>query len=408
MSSNLKSLYVHIPFCKQKCYYCDFNSYAGKEELVERYVNAVEKEIDTQCVEFEFDNSINRATAQQGNISSTSKKSLPLRRAVATGSNNSFSTIYFGGGTPSVIDSKYIVQIMNQLQCDGEVTLELNPGTITKQKLEDYKSAGINRLSIGLQTTNDNLLKSIGRIHTLKDFDDAYKMAREVGFKNISVDLMIGLSNQTLEDVEQSIQYILKINPEHVSVYSLIVHDELKEKHPNAFSNLPSDEDERKMYYLVCDELKNAGYIQYEISNFAKPGFESKHNLHYWNQDEYFGVGAGASSYINCIRYKNIDSIEEYISKIENGESVAIIEEEQTKESKLREYMILKLRLLEGVSVKEAKKSFDIDILEYFKQEISKMEKKRLLEKLDIPGDTRVALTKKGLDFANVVWEEFV
>ncbi len=378
MKSNLKSLYVHIPFCKQKCYYCDFNSYSGKENYVEKYVKAVLKEIKT----IEVDESSN--------------------------SQHLFKTIYFGGGTPSVIPSQFIIEILSTLECDGEITLELNPGTITKQKLEDYKNAGINRLSIGLQTTNDNLLKSIGRIHTLCEFDDAFKMARDIGFDNISVDLMIGLSNQTLKDVRESLNHVIKLGPEHISVYSLIVHEELEDKHPQAFSNLPSDEEERKMYYLVCEELKKAGYNQYEISNFAKPGYESKHNLCYWNQDDYYGVGAGASSYINNIRYKNLDSIEEYISKINNGENVATIEETQSFESKLREYMILKLRLIEGISVNEAKERFRVNILETFKKEISKMVNEGLLEITVKSGDTRINLTSKGLDFANIVWEEFI
>ena len=371
----MKSLYIHIPFCKQKCYYCDFNSYAGKENLVEKYVEAVEKELFS----------------------------------LQKDKTDKFNTVYFGGGTPSVIPSKYILQIMQSIKCDGEVTLELNPGTITREKLQDYKKAGINRLSIGLQTTNDALLKNIGRIHTLTDFDEAFNMAREEGFNNISVDLMIGLSNQTLEDVKNALNHVIKLNPEHISVYSLIVHDELVEAHKQAFSCLPSDEEERKMYYLVCEELTKAGFEQYEISNFAKPGYASKHNLCYWNQDEYYGVGAGASSYIDGVRYKNVDGIEEYISKIQNNDkSVAIIEEKQTKESKIREYMILKLRLIKGVSANEAKERFKIDIFEFFGKEISKLINLELLEKATVEGDTRLSLTKKGLDLANIVWEEFV
>ena len=273
----LKSLYIHIPFCKSKCYYCDFNSYCGKEDLIEKYVDTVIADI----------------------------KQL----------NEEFSSVYFGGGTPSVIPSKYIKDIMKHIKCNGEITLELNPGTITKEKLLDFKEAGINRLSIGLQAAQDDLLKQIGRIHTLKDFDEAYSLTREVGFNNISVDLMFGLPNQTVKDVEESLNYIIDINPEHVSCYSLIVHDELVEKHPLAFSNLPNDETERQMYYLICYRLLKAGFEHYEISNFAKYGYESKHNMCYWNQDEYYGVGAGASGYINGERYKNADSIEEYISR---------------------------------------------------------------------------------------------
>ncbi len=393
------SLYVHIPFCKQRCFYCDFNSYCNKDSLIESYIEAVKKEIASYFAE----------------------QKPPYE----------FKTVYFGGGTPSYIDSKYIKEIMklvrveDKTQCEGatssspltEITLELNPGTINKEKLIEYKEAGINRLSIGLQATQDDILKNIGRIHTLKEFDDAYNMAREVGFTNISVDLMFGLPNQTLENVNESLDYIIKINPEHISCYSLIVHDELVEKNPNAFKNLPTDEEERRMYYLICDRLKEAGYIQYEISNFAKEGFESKHNMCYWNQDEYIGVGAGASSYINNTRYKNIDDIEKYIVGATSSrpligkliasptnESYIVVEEVQTSESKLKEYMILQLRLIKGVSISKAKELFNIDILDYFKNEIEKLVNLELIK----VEDDHVLLTKNGLDLANIVWEEFI
>ena len=375
----MKSLYIHIPFCKHKCFYCDFNSYCGKDNLINEYIEALKKE---------------------------------LLFVISQSKTNEFKTVYFGGGTPSYIPSKCIKELLSDIKCEGEITLELNPGTITKEKLLDYKEAGINRLSIGLQAVQDDLLKRIGRIHTLKEFDEGYNMAREVGFNNISVDLMFGLPSQTIENVSESIDYILKINPEHVSCYSLIVHDELVKKYPNAFINLPNDDIERKMYYLICERLKETGYIQYEISNFAKPGFESKHNLCYWNQDEYYGIGAGASSYVYNIRYKNIDSIEEYVTcwtsmnDNRNGEhcSPHIIEEVQTSETKLKEYMILKLRLLEGIDIIKANEKFGVDILERFRAEISKMTDLQLLE----IQDGHLRLTAKGLDYANIVWEEFV
>lgn len=364
----MKSLYIHIPFCKSKCYYCDFNSYCGKDDLIEKYIEALKSELkEINC---------------------------------------NFKTVYFGGGTPSNIPSKYIIDLMNEIQCDGEITLELNPGTITKEKLQDYKEAGINRLSIGLQAVQDDLLRRIGRIHTLRQFEEAYNMARSVGFNNISVDLMFGLPGQTVNDVKESLNYLIKINPEHISCYSLIVHDELVEKHPDAFSNLPNDEDERKMYYLICDELKSAGYVQYEISNFAKPSFESKHNLCYWNQDEYYGVGAGASSYINNVRYKNIDSVEQYVAAVINSQNdYQVVEETQNPESKLKEYMILRLRLLDGVSVSDAYDRFKVNVLEVFQREIDKLVN---LDLIEMEKDEHIKLTKKGLDLANIVWEEFI
>ena len=374
----MKSLYVHIPFCKHKCYYCDFNSYCGKEDLIEDYMMALKNELNLEL--------------QQNNDE-------PI-----------FKTVYFGGGTPSVIPAEYINGFLSSIKCDGEITLELNPGTITREKLQIYKKAGINRLSIGLQTTNDVLLKRIGRIHSLKEFEEAYNMAREVGFDNISVDLMFGLPGQTIDDVKNDLDYLIKLNPEHISCYSLIVHDELVDKHPDAFKDLPKDETEREMYYLICNRLKEIGYEQYEISNFAKPSFESKHNLCYWNQDEYYGIGAGASSYINNVRYKNIDNIKEYIMAVNNQNVSAIIdryqivEEIQTPETKLKEYMILRLRLIKGVSVEEAKEKFKENILEVFAKEIEKLQNLELIEK----EEKYIRLTSKGLDLANIVWEEFI
>lgn len=369
----MKSLYVHIPFCKQKCLYCDFNSYSGKENLIDSYCEALKKELQSYYF-------------------------------------NEFQTVYFGGGTPSIIPAEKIEEILKLVKCKGEITLELNPGTIIEEKLIKYKNAGVNRLSIGLQATQDSILKEIGRIHTLKEFEEAFKMARRVGFDNINVDLMFGLPKQTLKDLEESVEYLINLNPEHISCYSLIVHKPI-------FQNLPNDEEERKMYYLIQKRLKEAGYRQYEISNFSKVGRESKHNLCYWNQDEYIGIGAGASSYLNQKRYTNENNIETYINKINQKEIWYTIEEEQDFETKIREYMILRLRLLEGVSKEAVYKKFGVDVLVYFKNEIEKMIQLGLLEMIEENLinenneqviNTWIRLTEKGLDFANIVWEEFI
>ena len=382
----MKSLYIHIPFCAHKCSYCDFNSYMGIDNLIDDYITALIKELKA-VIDFER--------------------------------SNELYSIYFGGGTPSYIQSKYIKEIMSLVKCKGEVTIEVNPGTVTKEKLLDYIECGINRLSIGLQTTNNSLLERIGRIHTLDDFYKTYNLAREVGFKNISVDLMFGLPTQNLDDIKNSLNYVVKINPEHVSCYSLILHDEQLKKYPNVFNSLPTDIDEREMYYLISERLKEAGYIQYEISNFAKKDFESKHNLCYWNQQEYYGIGAGASSYINDIRYKNIENVKDYIKLLNTDYSndsdaqipvsvINRIEEIQNKESKLREYMILRLRLLDGVSSEVVKSKFDIDMFEFFKLEIDKLLEEQLVYVEENNNENYVKLTKKGLDLANLVWEEFV
>lgn len=360
----MKSLYVHIPFCKQKCWYCDFNSYSGKENLMDEYCEALKKELQS----YSFDE---------------------------------FQTIYFGGGTPSILPISKIAEILQLVKCSGEITIEVNPGTVDEEKLRHYRKIGINRLSIGLQATQDSILKEIGRIHTYQEFKEVYRLARKVGFTNINVDFMFGLPKQTVEKVEESIQEIAMLNPEHVSCYSLILHEPI-------FQNLPSDEEERKMYYRIQSLLKEAGYEQYEISNFAKKGRESKHNLCYWNQEEYIGIGAGASSYLEKKRYTNEKNIETYISKIEQKKIVYTIDEEQSLESKLKEYMILRLRLLEGVDVQKAYQKFKINVLEKFEKEINSMEKKGLLEKIEKEKNIWIRLTTKGLDFANIVWEEFV
>ena len=279
----MKTIYVHIPFCKQKCLYCDFNSFDNKEDLIEKYFGALIKEIKLYKID------------------------------------NELETIYIGGGTPSFPNEKYIEELLSNLPKAKEITLELNPGTITESKLLKYKEIGINRLSIGLQAIQDSILKEIGRIHTFKEFDEVFSLARKVGFDNINVDLMHGLPNQKLTDFKESVDYLVKLNPEHISCYSLILHD-------NIFKNLPEDEEEREMYYYAKNELTKNGYEHYEISNFAKAGKKSNHNLVYWNQEEYIGVGAGASSYMDNKRYTNIGGIEEYIERINNNESVNIIE----------------------------------------------------------------------------------
>ena len=267
-------LYVHSPFCKQKCYYCDFVSFAGQEQMEEKYVNALKKEIEKYALENKV----------------MSKHNIEPEFII--------KTIYIGGGTPSYINEKYIVEIINTIRQnfkvkeEAEITIEANPGTVNLEKLATYKKCGINRLSIGLQAVQDTLLKKIGRIHTYSDFLDTYKNARNVGFANINVDLMINLPLQTVKDVEESVKEIIKLKPEHISVYSLIVEEEtpISRMLENKEIKLASDEEERKMYWLVKNILEKHKYIQYEISNFSKLGFESKHNLDCWNQEEYIGL----------------------------------------------------------------------------------------------------------------------
>ena len=292
-------LYIHIPFCKQKCYYCDFTSYCNKDDLIEQYIECLNKEI------IEVGQGIKK---QLGNKYSE------------------ISTIYIGGGTPSYIDCKYIEEILNNIKDitkldKQEITIEVNPGTVTKEKLKSYIGAGINRISIGMQETHNELLSSIGRIHSYKEFENTYKLARDVGFKNINVDVMIGLPNQTINNVEDTMNELIKLNPEHISVYSLIVEEKtpIEKMVLNKSITLPSEELERQMYWKVKEMLEKSEYKHYEISNFAKPEFESKHNTNCWKQKEYFGFGVAAHSYTDGARYSNTDKIEEYITNYKKG-----------------------------------------------------------------------------------------
>lgn len=383
-------IYIHIPFCKQKCNYCDFCSYAKKEELISQYIECLLKEIkdvgNNNKIDFE-----------------NGKDDLFL-----------IKTIYIGGGTPSLIESKYILEIMDniksnfEIQENAEITIEVNPGTVTLEKLEDYIKSGINRLSIGLQSTHEHILKQIGRIHTYLDFLDTYRFAREAGFKNINVDLIIGLPNQTLSQVLDSVEEIVSMEPEHISVYSLILEEgtslykQVEEKN----IELPSEELERKMYWTVKEILEKNNYTHYEISNFAKPNFESKHNLDCWDQKEYIGIGVAAHSYTNGFRYSNTKNLEEYISnyKSEKEENNFIFHEKQNLEDMQKEYMLLGLRKIKGVSIQAFKTKFVANPVYLYHTQLEKLVNNELIE---IDGDD-IKLTKKGLDLANIVWEEFV
>lgn len=390
MNTKNVGLYIHIPFCKQKCQYCDFKSYAGKEKFIDTYIRWLEFELKGvgEGNRLDYENNLDDLAVVK--------------------------SIYIGGGTPSFIDGKYIEEILSianeyyTVDDNAEITIEVNPGTIDKDKFETYLRSGINRISIGLQSTYDRLLKELGRIHTYEDFLNTYNLARSVGFKNINVDLMLGLPNQSLQDLEESLKEIIKLNPEHISVYSLIIEEGTlfyKKLEMNEIV-LPDDELERKMYWGTKKKLENAGYVHYEISNFAKPGFESKHNLSCWNQEEYIGIGVAAHSYTNDVRYSNIDSIEEYIKNYEedNETDNFVFHEKQTKISKMKEFMMLELRKIQGIRIQDFKNKFGENPIYLYRKELEKLVNEELLE---IDGDI-IKLTNKGIDLANLVWEEFV
>ena len=375
-------IYIHIQKKKKKCSYCDFKSFENiNENIKKEYIEALIKEI----------------------------------QLTKNNSNYIVSTIYIGGGTPSFIDEKYIKEILQaiykkwEIKPEVEITIEINPGTINKSKLEAYRMMGINRLSIGLQSTNDYLLKKIGRIHNYQDFLDTYILARKTGFENINVDLMLALPEQTLENLMQSVRKIINLNPEHISIYSLILEEntELFSKVQKGEEALVKDELEREMYWKSKEAFEEAGYIHYEISNYSKKGYESKHNKNCWSQKEYLGFGIAAHSYLEEKRFCNIDNLNKYIENIKKGnlEENRIIEEKnRTKENIAKEYMMLGLRKIEGVSISEFQRKFELNPLFYFRFEISKLQKLDLIE-VDLDN---IRLTKRGLDLANIVFEEFV
>lgn len=377
-------LYIHIPFCKQKCYYCDFVSYAKNEKFFERYIEALLEEMNNF-----FDNN-----------------------------DVEIKTIYIGGGTPSIIDAKYIEKIMNffkekdLLKKTKEITIEVNPGTVDEEKIKCYKKAGINRLSIGLQSTDDNMLKKIGRIHCYKDFLNTYKFAKEAGFDNINVDIMIDLPKQKISDVKNTLEKIINLElepPKHISVYSLIVEENtpIEKMINDGTLELPDEENERNMYWYVKNFLELNGYNHYEISNFAKDGYESIHNSDCWKQKEYIGFGVAAHSFINDVRFGNTSNLDEYLRNCENKdfEDNRIIDEvEKDLFSNEQEFMLVGLRMIDGVSIQEFKNKFGENPIFVFKSELSKLVEDGLL----MVDFDKIKLTNRGLDLANLVWEEFV
>ena len=374
-------VYVHVPFCVRKCYYCDFVSYSDKLEMQEEYIKKLIEEIE--------DN-------------------IKLLR------NNEITTIYIGGGTPSSVKPELIKIVLDKI-CEVaniknkenvEITIEVNPGTVTKNNLQMYKNYGINRLSIGLQSTNDKLLNEIGRIHNYEQFLNTYNWAVEAGFRNINVDLMLGLPTQTISDLKESLEKIidLKPSPKHVSVYSLIVEEgtQIEKKISKGELKLPEEADERNQYKYTKNYLELNGYKHYEISNFAQPGYESKHNMNCWEQKQYVGFGLAAHSYVEGCRYSNTCDLEEYLNK--DSKDVKIIHEEQTLEDMQKEYMLLGLRKIDGVSISKFKEKFGENPIYLFRNELQKL----VEEDLIVVDLDNIRLTNKGIDFANLVWEEFV
>lgn len=379
--NNSIGIYIHIPFCKSRCYYCDFVSSVTKEDLIEKYIDAV-------CMQI-------------------------LQNAEILSEYN-ITSVYFGGGTPSYIDSKYIKKIIDTLFLFSnnieEITLEINPGTVDKDKMLIYKECGINRLSIGLQSTHNDILKHIGRVHTYEEFISTLALANEVGFNNISVDLMYPLPNLSFTRFKESVDKIISLkneyNIKHISIYNLELHENTKLYFliKEGFLNLVDEDEEYEMKTYLESVLDKNGFKRYEISNFALDGFYSKHNLNYWNQGQYLGIGAAASSFLAGTRYTNIKNIEKYIENIFNNKNVIIESEDLDKLDLMKEYVILQLRLENGLNIQKFKKRFECDISNIFGKELNDLINNGLIEK----NEENIILTKRGKEVANIVWEQFI
>lgn len=378
-------IYIHIPFCNRKCYYCNFTSFENKEDAIEKYIDAL-------CVEI-------------------------LKNAEILSQYN-IKTVYIGGGTPSYIDSLYIKKILDTIKLFSkqndkefiEVTIEVNPNSTTLEKLNMYKECGINRISVGVQSTHDNVLKNIGRMHNFSEVVTTLENINKMGIDNISIDVIYPLPGLSLNMFEETLDTIKlfkdKYNVKHVSIYNLEVHEDtkldflLKEK----FLSLPDEDEEYLMKEMLNNKLNDFGFNKYEISNFSLPGYESKHNLMYWNQEKYLGFGVGASSFFYGSRYKNIECIDKYINGIYNDQNIILEKDELDKLNLMKEYIILNLRLTKGVNIKDFYKKFGKDIFGLFKSEFDNLISNNLI----IQNEENLYLSKRGEEVANIVWEKFI
>ncbi len=399
------SIYIHIPFCKRKCNYCDFASFAGKEDLIDQYISV---------------------------IASEAKQSLSF---LPTTCDLKLKTIYIGGGTPSLLSPKQLEKILETLKpwhldsarrpiqsrtlsvVEGffeiEITLECNPGTVDLEKLKAYRDLGINRLSIGAQSFDDNELKILGRIHTAKDIYETVENARKAGFENINLDLIFALPNQTLDNWKQTLSKAAALNVEHISTYNL----QIEEKTPFHLQlktcdlRLPEEEIEAQMYEYAMDYLPTKRYKQYEISNFSKPGFECKHNIVYWKNGNYLGLGVSAASHINGKRFENTSDLKKYLSYAQCSMlGVACSElEHKSQNTDLRtreisDTIFMNLRLLEGIDKQEFKERFNQNIEDLYAKEIQELVRDGLIDN----NSDHLKFTRHGILLANEVFKKFI
>lgn len=339
----MAGIYVHIPFCKSKCRYCDFASFPDKITFAESYMACVYREMSMRKEELK---------------------------------NYTFDTLYIGGGTPSVVDESYIAMLVAaakknfSLKDNAEITIEINPGTISAGKIDMYSKCGINRYSVGLQTAIDSQLREIGRIHTLNEFVTCAKLLKN---KNFSVDVMIGLKNQTVDDVLKTIEVASAFGASHISMYALTPEDGTPIYTDYLNGELPDSDEVAEMYAAGVKKLKELGFDRYEVSNFAKKGRESRHNLNYWKRGEYIGFGVAASSCINNVRFTNTFDLDEYFKCILSNHLPVIDMEEVDKEGQKEEYIMLALRTSKGINLQEYKALFGTEFADDFAAEIKKM-----------------------------------
>ncbi|AZB43684.1 oxygen-independent coproporphyrinogen III oxidase [Bacillus sp. FJAT-42376] len=376
----VKAAYVHIPFCEYICHYCDFNKIFIQNQPVEAYLDYLNKEIE---------------------------------QVMQKHDKQKLDTIFIGGGTPTALNEPQLTMLMESinrhllpLDKDIEFTVEANPGDLSYEKMKLLKSFGVNRFSIGVQSFNDRLLEKIGRVHRKEDVFRTVEDAKKAGFDNLSIDLMFGLPGQTIEDFETTLDLALSLNVQHFSAYSLIIEPKTvfynlvqKGKLP-----LPPQEDEARMYEILMDRMESRGFHQYEISNFSLPGMESKHNLTYWENEEYFGFGAGAHGYVNGMREVNAGPLKKYMSLIDETGSPVTSEHHVTANERMEEELFLGLRKTAGISKGNFKEKFGLDLSEVFSKPINEQKEKGLLEETD----SRIFLSVKGRLLGNEVFQSFI
>ncbi len=376
-------LYIHIPFCAKKCDYCDFLSGPASEMVIHGYVEQLTKEIGRQ----------GRDCRGYG-----------------------VSTVFIGGGTPSILRSVELQAVMEAVRKsfsvdpEAEITIEINPGTVTKEKLDTYRACGINRISIGLQSANDEELRNLGRIHTYDEFLKTYQRVRLAGFSNVSVDLMSALPGQTLASWKSTLKKVAMLKPEHISAYSLIIEEgtPFYKKYHGKPGLLPGEEAEREMYYMTKAFLREQGYERYEISNYARPGKECRHNIGYWTGIEYLGLGLGASSYFGGCRFRNESNLDKYrrigMEDEDVNERLHKDQAELTDKDKMEEFMFLGLRLMRGVSGSEFLRRFDQNMWNVYGDVLKKLEANHLI----VVDNPYVRLSDFGIDISNYVLSEFL